>query len=240
MTIAAGPPDTTFSRPLQIGSMAERTGGGKVAGRFVTVERSAAPRGQGMGAILSVTVLTALFQRSQRHIKARIAAGPTVGGLGMTFLTVSQVGFCFRPVQVGFGKRKRMGGAGSTGMATGCRAVGIREFVSKAARGGRIGRLPAFGKIVTDVTGCVLGQRISVGRKVVDRIIVGSLPFGRMRGGCRMTLGRRTAGGGRAAFKFDGARNAVALLAVGEIVLGLRTMQDCIGKRNGVRRSRTI
>ena len=78
MAITAGTPDAAIRRALQICPMAERTGGGKVAGSFVTVGRSAAPGGERVSGILGVAIFTAVGQISQHHIKAWIAAGATV------------------------------------------------------------------------------------------------------------------------------------------------------------------
>ena len=78
-----------------------------------------------MGCVLGVAVFTTFDQIAHRCIEPRIASGTPVRLCCVTLLTVAQIGFSLRPVKIGIGKRKRMRGAGSAGMATGRRPVGI-------------------------------------------------------------------------------------------------------------------
>ena len=234
MTIAAGASDAAFSRSLQIGSMAQRTGGREIAGGFVTVGGCPAPGGIRVGGILRVAVFTAVGQAAHRHIETRVAAGTAGRGPRVAFLTVGQIGFGFRPVQRRVSKRNCMRSAGTGGMTTGRRPGGIGEAGGKATGCRRIGSGSTLGKIVTDRAGGVLVQGVSVAGQVVDGNIVGSLPTGRVRPRIEMTLRRRATCRCRAAIEPDGARRTMTLLAIGKIFLGLRTMQGCIRKRYGV------
>ena len=125
MTITAGPPDSAFGSSLQIGAMAQSACGRQVPGGFVAAGGGTAPGRIGMGRIPGVAVFTTVGQIAHRCIEPRIAAGAAVRRCCVAFLTIAQIGFGLRSVQIGIGKRHRMRCAGPAGMAAGRRSVGI-------------------------------------------------------------------------------------------------------------------
>ncbi|NIQ38339.1 MAG: hypothetical protein GTN81_07100 [Proteobacteria bacterium] len=161
VAIFAGRPDPTFTRSLEVRTVAESTGTIQIPGGIVTpygTHPEGDRRRDRMGGVHFVTArtFTAADQATPWYIKTRVTSRTAVKGIGMTLLAERQVGLRLRPVQSRVRERKRMPGAGAAGMTTGARPVGVGVARRKAARRRRIGWGPALGEIVADYTGCIL------------------------------------------------------------------------------------
>ena len=116
-----------------------------------------------MSGISGVTIFASVDQISHGNIKAGIAARAAARRNGMACLTIFQIGFGIRSMQIRIFKRKRMRRAGSAGMTACGRPVGIREPGRETAWRCRVGWGTAFGEIVANGTCSVLLGRVAMG-----------------------------------------------------------------------------